>query len=127
MTPEIMAKNGTEDSHQKALFCWIALNLVKYPMLKWMHHIKNEERSGNKIAGSIDKAKGVRSGVADNFLPYPAHGKHGLYIEMKIKDGIQSIKQKEFMNDIRKAGYGYCLCYSWQEAVKVLELWIGEK
>ena len=34
ITPEQLAKSGTEHGHQAALFCWIALNIDRYPELE---------------------------------------------------------------------------------------------
>ena len=137
ITPEMIAKAGSEHAHQSALFCWAAMNVGKYPELKWLHAIPNGyfSTSGQKAKS---KAEGLRNGVPDVFLPSPfitadvTHIFHGLYIEMKIekhrtaKNGGCSDEQLEFIEFAERMGY-YCkVCYNWIEAkdtiVEYLEL-----
>lgn len=122
MNPEQLAK-GTEAGEQIALFCWAALMQGRYPCLKWMFAVKNEERSGSVIAGAKAKAMGVKAGVADIFLPFPCGHHAGLFIEMKKKGGKQSPKQVEFQKELHPA-YKYVLCYSWKEAVDEIEKYL---
>lgn len=106
MTPDKLAKSGTEHGHQAALFAWCAVARIhgfdvadawaaggklpapnpdappKVPALEWFHAIHNQGH-GDKIRGANAKAEGVRKGIADTFLPYPVANWHGLYIEMK--------------------------------------------
>lgn len=111
MTPDKLAKSGTEHGHQTALFAYVAVAYrhgfdiadawcrsgpgafknsprandpqgVEVPALEWFHAIHNQGH-GDKVRGANAKAEGVRKGVADTFLPYPVGGWHGLYIEMK--------------------------------------------
>lgn len=125
ITPEHLAKSGTEDGHQAALFCQAALNVGKYPQLKWLHAIPN---GGSRHAAEASKlvAAGTRSGVWDVFLPFTINYAHGCYIEMKKpdrrnhKDGGLSKEQLEFGAYAKKAGYYCAVCYTWEEAWKVL-------
>lgn len=97
MTPNQLAKSGTEHAHQVALFAWAAmahywgfkaanlwagsgltpdkLVLTKRPVpcLKWLHAIHNQGH-GDAIRGGRAKAEGVRAGIPDIFLPYPSRG-----------------------------------------------------
>lgn len=131
MTPEQLAKNGTEDGHQAALFCKVTQNLDKYPELVWLHAIPNGG-ARNKVTAARMKATGTRAGVLDIFLPVPAGHPttdkwHGLYIEMKKpefanrKNGGLSEKQIEFKNHATFWGYAVAVCYSWEEAWNVIE------
>lgn len=113
MTPEQLAKSGTEAAHQTALFAWAAvarqhgfaaawewaagvalgrassrLDYAPVPELEWLHHIPNggsrgDDAKSRAIRGGQLKAQGVRQGVADIFLPVRKAGWSGLYIEMK--------------------------------------------
>lgn len=135
-TPDMLAKSGTEHSQQVALFAWAALNQQQYPMLRWMHAIPNGgmrgdgSRQGAAIAGGMLKAEGVKSGVFDVFLPYPTRtslggvNKCGLYIEMKKVKGVVSEEQRQFGYDMTIAGYQVAICYSWQEAVAVIQSYL---
>lgn len=95
MTPDQLAKSGTEHGHQSALFAYVAVarmhgfaaadawavgaSLPDYlkpglsqpvPALEWFHAIHNQGH-GDKVRGANAKAEGVRAGVADTFLPWP--------------------------------------------------------
>lgn len=52
------------------------------------------------------KRTGVVAGVPDLCIPVPANGFHGLYIEMKKKNGgVASEKQLEWLDFLNKQGY----------------------
>ena len=133
--PEDLA-GDSEDSQQMALFCWAALNVGKYPELKWLHAIPNGG-SRHMVEAIKMVAAGLRSGVWDVFLPLPiqtewAKQYAGLYIEMKAadkktkKNGGLSDDQLNFGGYAELVGYYCAVCYSWEEArdilVKYLEL-----
>lgn len=110
ITPEQLAKTGTEHSEQVALFQWAALTANERDQagdhdranaLRLMFAIPNGDQRGDgthkgaQIAGARLKAEGQRSGVPDVLMAYPlckADGfggmsvkAHGLFIEMKQK------------------------------------------
>lgn len=135
ITPEQIAKTGTEHAHQAALFCWAAQYInsphgvirVKEALAR-MFAIPNGDQRGDgthkgaQIAGARLKAEGMKPGVMDIFLAYPSGGFHGLFIEMK-KPGMQKKKnggcsdeQMEFTNLLQTVAYDVRVCYSWEEA-----------
>lgn len=128
ITPEQLARSGSEDGEQAALFAWAALNIKKYPQLKWMHAIPNG--GSRHIAEAVKMvATGVRKGVFDIFLPFPikhsfniATVYHGLYIELKKRgrqnenNGGLSKEQLDFMQYAYITGYCVKVCYGWEEA-----------
>lgn len=121
MTPDQLAKSGTEHSNQVALFAWAAVaawngfavatmwaqtgdfpnaeyltfNRKPIPCLKWLHAIHNQGH-GDAIRGAKAKAEGVRKGIPDIFLPMAKYigtmVYHGLYIELK-KPSMKPVKQ----------------------------------
>lgn len=133
VTPEQLAKSGSEDGNQAALFCWSASVLAQYPQLEWMHAIPN---GGSRNVAEATKlvATGTRAGVWDIFLPCPVEKNYGyqgetyagLYIEMKApaarnkKNGGLSDEQIKFGQYAERAGYATKVCYSWIEARDVL-------
>lgn len=129
LKPEQLAKSGTEFSHQCALFCWAALATGKYPELRWFHAIKNEEKSGSVVVGARSKQSGIKSGVSDTLLPVRRGDYSGLYIEMKRpsrkpktkrgKGGV-SDAQLEFGRFVQTQGFGFMVCYGWEEARDVI-------
>lgn len=96
MTPNKLAKSGTEHGEQVALFAYVAVAYLhgfdvadewcktgklpqrdpdappKVPALEWFHAIHNQGH-GDKVRGANAKAEGVRKGVADTFLPWPVY------------------------------------------------------
>lgn len=125
LTPEQIAKAGSETAHQTALMAQAALHRKQYPQLKWLHAIPNA--NSHRM---VDE--GVRGGIPDVYLPYPIAMTDGipyagLYIEMKIesrrkhKNGGLSDEQVECVAYLREAGYYVAVCYSWIEAWKVIE------
>jgi len=161
ITPDQLAKSGSEAAHQTALFAWVAvatlngfkvanhwakfgempiIEQVKHPVpeLKWLHHIPNggsrgDDAQSRAIRGGQLKAQGVRTGVADLFLPVWRGVWSGLYIEMKkpsekpkregSKGGV-SDEQAEFGVFVKEQGFGWCVCYSWQEAAKNIQSYL---
>ncbi len=99
--PDQLAKSGTEHGEQSALFCWanvariygfdvanrfaegekfdfqaLPTGLPVVPELAWLHAIPNggsrgDDEKTRAIRGGALKAEGVKSGVADVFLPVP--------------------------------------------------------
>lgn len=135
ITPEQLAKCGTEDGHQAAVFCWAADSVGMYPQLAWMFAIPN---GGQRHIAEATKfvATGLRKGVPDIFLPvirlaqdYKTYA--GCFIEMKVeakrnvKDGGLSKDQLLWIPALREAGYYVAVHYNWMEArdtlIKYLE------
>lgn len=128
MTPDQLAKSGTESGHQRAVFAWAALNMSHFPELRWLHHIPNGGARGDDaktraIRGNALKAEGVKVGVADLFLPVKRGEYSGLYIEMKKPGKIKttSKEQDEFGEFVKAQGFGWIVCDNWESAVKVLQ------
>jgi hypothetical protein len=92
----------TEDRLQNTCLMW--LNRYYREQEKWFYSIPNGGRRDPITAARL-KATGVKSGVADTFLPEPRGVYHGLYIELKTPTGRLSDKQKEFIAAMRPRGY----------------------
>lgn len=117
ITPENLAKCGSEHGHQTALFCWANLNLSIYPELRWMFAIPNGGERQIAVAGRL-KAEGVKSGISDICIPVQRRGYSGFYIEMKKPGALnqESKNQKEFGAFVTTQGYLYKCCDSWELA-----------
>lgn len=126
ITPEILAKSGTEDAHQKALMCWCQLNAGKRPELAWLFHIPNGGSRHIAEAGKL-KAMGVRRGVPDLFLPVQNYNRSadsgyiGLFIELKKIGGKVPPEQLIWIEYLNNQGYKAVVCYGWEEARDVIE------
>lgn len=130
LSPEEIAKSGTEHAHQAALFCWANIKTPVCPELQMMFAIPNGEARGDTartcaIRGAKLKAEGVKSGVPDIFLPVARHDMHGLFIEMKKPGGKPSKEQKTFGKRVQNEKYGFCICDSWEKARDVLIMYLS--
>ena len=113
----------TEDEEQIWLFLWAKINSGKWPELALMHHIPNGGMRSKSEAARF-KAMGVKRGVSDVFLPVSKGGYHGLYIELKAKDGRLEKEQKEWIAAVREQGYYAAVCYGGFEAANLVEAYM---
>ena len=124
ITPEQMARSGSEDGHQLAVMQWCALNVGRYPQLKWLHHSPNGG-SRDKREGAKFKALGVKRGFPDLILLVPCGQYFGLAIDLKkLKGGVVSDEQDEWKAHLNGAGYYATVCHGWLEAVAVIKQYL---
>ncbi len=110
-----------EHDEQKTLFQWAEWNLGRYPELKWMYAIPNGGLRNSVVAKKL-KDEGVKPGVPDVCLPVPKRGYHGLYIEMKRKQGSTTSEfQKDWHTALRHYGYRVEVCNGFEKAQEALE------
>lgn len=109
MTPDQLAKSGTEHGEQRALFQWLTVAAERGFVVAWawadgmpLQPITQNEQQRelavpclkrayaipngglrDKITAAKLKHEGVKSGVPDVFLPLPCAKYAGLYVEMK--------------------------------------------
>jgi hypothetical protein len=79
----------TEHDEQVALSRWVTLLQPRHPELALLHAIPNGGHRHKAVAVRL-KAEGVKRGVPDLCLPVPRGGHHGLYLEMKTRQGRKS-------------------------------------
>jgi len=70
------------------------------------------------------KAEGVRKGVSDVFVSFPAHGKHGMYIETKAPTGRVSDEQNKWIYDSQVLRYHAAVCFSADDAVNIWRAYV---
>ena len=113
-----------EAREQEALFRWAAYERGKWPELAAMYHIPNGG-SRNKAEAARLKAQGVRAGVPDICLPAARGCYHGLYIELKRRNGGRvSEAQREWIEYLENAGYCARVCHGWDEARETIEKYL---
>jgi hypothetical protein len=113
----------TEAQEQMVVIEWANYNLGKYPELELLYHIANE-RKCNVITGAKLKKLGVKSGVPDLCLPV-ARGKfHGLYIELKAKNGKVSENQITWMNKLSQYRNYVRVSFGADDAINILEWYL---
>lgn len=117
----------SESWEQKQLIKWSQQPSIRglYPELKFLFHIPNERE--DKVQAAILKDMGVKPGVPDLCLPFPAGKYHGLWIEMKAIDGKPSEEQEWWLAHLKANGYACAVCYGWQQATEVLQWYLNLK
>jgi len=113
-----------EANIQRQIFDWAGQNYKRYPELKLMFHIANEGKR-NIITGYNLKAAGLKAGVPDICLPVARSKYHGLYIELKADGGRLQDNQRQWIKDLDQQGYKATVCFGYDEAVKVIENYLG--
>ena len=80
-----------------------------------LHHFANE-RVCSFQQGRTLKRMGVKKGVPDFFLAFPANGKAGLWLELKVGAGKLSQEQQDFMARKFLRGYAVHAAWGWEAA-----------
>lgn len=142
ITPEYLAKSGTEHGEQAALMQWIALTGVKvWPCLDFMYAVPNGGDRSKSVAAAM-KAEGVKSGVPDLVLPFPvvaakelegfagASWYAGLYLELKRVGlqgralGARSEQQVKWHRGLAAQRYAVVTAYGWLAAKEAIETYL---
>lgn len=111
----------TEDQEQTALFKWLdAKGILAFAIPNGGHR--------DLVTATIMKRTGTKRGVPDIFIPIPTKRAHGLFIEMKRKDGgVVSKHQQEWIEKLIDNGYDAVVCKGADEAIKTIELYLEEQ
>jgi hypothetical protein len=117
-------RHHEEHDQQAAFFKWAAMQ-KQYP-LKWMFAIPNSARRSPQ-QGAWMKAEGMKKGVWDVFLPAPAGGYNGLWIEFKSGKNTLTPEQEAFKGDLINYNYQWCVCYSWTSAKLAVEVYFATR
>lgn len=125
-------RSHPEADAQEAFIKWAALIRTPLGMLinfviaipNGAHLAGDEKRRGVQMA-HLQK-QGLRAGASDLFIAYPAHGYHGLFMEMKrprrdfktAADAERAVteEQVKFMAYMRQAGYRTVIAFGFDEA-----------
>lgn len=115
----------SEHNEQVALFEWAALMAKNtYPALEWLFAIPNGGHRHKAVASKM-KAEGVKSGVLDVMLPYPAGLYCGLFIEMKWNGNKPTDNQKTWIKYLNTVGYLAVVCNGCDEAIEAIERYLS--
>lgn len=113
-----------EHKEQVKFVQWTKRNAEKHPELALLFAIPNGGKRHIAVASKM-KLEGVKAGVPDLFLPVPRHEKHGLFIEMKRKDGgALSEVQKVWKKLLKEQGFGYGLAHGFEEAKYIIRRYL---
>lgn len=130
ISPEQIAKAGTEHAIQAALFCWAAQQ--KDNRLKMLFAIPNGGER-HKVVASKLKAEGVKKGVPDVFLSVGNMFHHGFFIEFKkpkftnYQNGGCSNDQVRWIDKLTEQGYLCHIHYDWVTAAEALNKYLANQ
>ena len=111
---------ATEEQEQAAVFQWAALMENQLPELELLHHIPNGGLRSKTEAVRF-KRTGVKAGIPDICLPVARGAWHGLYIELKRKDGGKlSSAQALMMSKLISQNYFAVCCHGAEDACAVI-------
>lgn len=116
----------SEHSEQVALMQWVEVVRAQYPALGMLYAIPN---GGFRLPATAKKlqSEGVKPGVPDLCLPVARSGFHGLYLEMKAKDGRLSPNQTRWLALLSAEGYAARVAYSFDQAVQLLTDYLEDR
>jgi uncharacterized protein YcgL (UPF0745 family) len=118
-----MKLTPTEHQQQCLIFEWAELNKNRYPELNLMFAIPNGSHKSITQAVKF-KREGLKSGVPDIFLPHAVSPFHGLFIELKAKDGKLTKNQKNWILNLKSQGYFATVCVGSESAISVIKSYL---
>lgn len=115
-------RENPESRLQRACIKWFKLQYPKETIFA----IPNGGKRG-KIEAAIMKGEGVMAGVSDLFLMRGKEEYHGLFIEMKAKNGKLRENQRVFIEDAERKDYKVEVCYSLEEFIEKVNNYLNKK
>lgn len=99
---------------------WAAGSAGRWPELALLHHVPNGGKRGKTEAARL-KRMGVKPGVPDLCLPVARGGYHGLYVEMKRRDGGRvSSEQRAWLAALHAGGYCALVAEGHEQAIAAI-------
>jgi hypothetical protein len=90
-------------------------------------HIPNEGKR-SPVEGHILRRMGLKSGVSDFLLARPSGRYHGLFLELKRKEGGREMPaQVEWINKMRELGYAAFFCYGCDSAIETVKAYLSDR
>lgn len=123
----------SEHSEQQALFQWAAIHKHKALFERRLFAIPNQGGSGfNGIRRGMQmKEEGLKADTADIFFAHPrmfvgGDCYAGLFIEMKDYGKYLTKGQKEFIKEMRGAGYMAFGVRGWTRAAALIDFYLND-
>lgn len=112
-----------EWQEQEALLEWLSYQYQH--LLNYTIKIQNEGKYSFYVGRRLN-AQGRLKGASDLFIAYPNKKYHGLFIEMKTKNGKLSESQRQFIDRMNAIGYKATVCYGFDEAIKEINQYMAD-
>jgi VRR-NUC domain len=117
-------RNNEEQKEQEALCKWLTLKNIQFIHFKNGGSLNSRIIDGKRISleGAKFKRMGVKSGIPDLFIPKPTLQYHGLFIEMKRKNGGKlTPEQQWWLEFLNRQNYLAVSCNGWEKAQYIIE------
>src|SRR5512139_1267763 len=116
----LRAPTVSEHIEQVALIRWARLMSKQWPELSLLFAIPNggarDVRTGRRL-----KDEGVQRGVPDLCLPVAKGPWHGLWLELKRRDGgALTDTQEWWLEQLRRQGYCALMARGWEAAAEAI-------
>lgn len=117
---------STEHAMQVAVIAACQERALFNPIWSMIFAIPNGGQRTKAQGGKL-KAEGVQAGIPDLFVPVARHGRHGLWLELKIGSNKPSKAQQEWIRRLRVEGY--IVEVVWDDPQKAIDIieWYLEK
>lgn len=114
-----------EHVEQARVVSWARMQARRHPELAGLFAIPNGSYKTARSAAQF-KAEGLKPGVPDLMLAWPAGAHNGLFLEMKrVRGGTVSKEQREWLQRLTASGYRAEVCRGADEAIRLLREYLG--
>lgn len=101
----------------------IVAKYLDYTGCLWFHPA-NEAKRSVRLASTL-KAQGLKAGVPDICIMEPRNGHHGLFIEMKVSGNRPTKSQLDWLKRLSDRSYATAVCYSAEQAIRVVKEYLN--
>lgn len=119
-----MRGKTSEHKEQVAYFQWVDLMAKQDSRYLNIFAIPNGGLR-NIVTAAKMKKEGVRKGVPDIAIMFPAQGYHGMFLELKIKPNKPSKEQEEWIDRLMRSAYFATVCWSTEELIQTTEWYMS--
>ena len=127
---KLTAPRALEHQEQAALFRYAAIQARNDPRWGLLNASQNGLAASSIQQAARAKACGMRKGFPDVFLPIASGSWHGLFIEMKRKNGVPSDvspEQQQWLEALEEQDYRAVVCFGWEQAVAWIDSYLSHK
>jgi hypothetical protein len=123
----LKAQSALEHQEQTALFRYVAVQAARDARWSLLFAIPNGTSASSMVEAVKAKKTGRKRGVPDMFLPIPTGAHHGLFVELKRRDGKPSDlsdDQRVWLAALDAQGYQTAVAYGWEHAAAVIKTYL---
>ena len=115
----------SEYDEQVRVFRWAEAMAPTHPALALLNASQNGAWLKSPKQAVNAKRAGMKNGVPDIFLPVPAGGFHGLFIELKHGKSKIRPEQKGWLQSLADHGYKSLCVWGADAAISEIEKYLG--